>query len=1118
MKSLALSGLFLLYFFLFIIPIPAKGQENEQLLLPVLVEQKWGFIDTAGEVVIPPKFSSAELFKGEYTIAREDKKAGMINRKGDWILPPRFENLRHLTDSIFAYKSEKKWGLFHMQHDTLSKPEYDDIEVLEGKFFLSRNGEQVGLLSRSGEEWLSPCFEQAQLLTTSLAILWEERQATICDSAGRTLYCDTLNTVEMALNDSVMLIKKGDFWGGLDLQGDTLIPLRFTAWMKVGDEHIQVKDSLNWALCRLRDGQLLTTETYEGFRADNAGNFYPRSNGLEGLMNKNGELLLPMVYNNIHRLSDGNYYLWRAGLIGLASAEGKELIAPAYQYVSVFDKGIALVNLHGRWGVINNRGQELVKVIYQKIIFEKGIAKAYLDDESVDIFEFDDQGNLKEESQFVNVVSISLSGSGGPVGNSTLGGTQNVSVRDIQVDQSTWFFDPEIKRWGLRNNETGVEVIPPKYTDVYIQPTTNLTLTRIPDKRGRDKTTGSALYLYGLVDHITGVIITEPRYTKIFVKDFEATNNLSARVINQENQFQMMQRDGFTMPFTATFIGEFHNGLARVNRSGKWQKSKAHPEYTIYNYVAYIQHRNSPYPIPKLGYSPLVDQLICRGGMWNYVDERGKLSSNDKYSFIDEFQNGTAKVRIGDPPGARYGVMKDGRVIISTVFSDVDFLPGTDQKIFRLGVNYNLMGKMDREGRFKIDLQYDRLKPTSFGLTPAMEKNKWGYLNDTGKVVLPFSYDAARSFSDELAAVSLRRKWNYIATDGEKAIDGNFNKAGNFQNGITWVKKGGRHYYIDKLGNPIHKMRFQNATDYQFNRLARVQKGGKWGIIDLAGEWILKPKYSKFEPFNQYGLALVNKKGKWGMIDTTGQKVLPFKFQKVYDFNEGYAKTRKDGLVVFIDSTGSVTLNSEYRRTGKVSEGLIRFKQKGRWGYMTVDGTVVIEAQFRFASDFSNGRAVVGNKKKLYGAINRSGRLVIPYQYMKLTDFSEGSAVAYTNEHVCRYINLYGKTKFPRTYQGAKPFKNGFAETRIDGKWGMIDENGDPVIPNLYGRFIRQEDGSILVTCSRFYGISTLSGRPLIKADYQNITYVGDNIFQVMDSQKIGYLNLSGQWIWAPRR
>ncbi len=67
----------------------------------------------------------------------------------------------------------------------------------------------------------------------------------------------------------------------------------------------------------------------------------------------------------------------------------------------------------------------------------------------------------------------------------------------------------------------------------------------------------------------------------------------------------------------------------------------------------------------------------------------------------------------------------------------------------------------------------------------------------------------------------------------------------------------------------------------------------------------------------------------------------------------------------------------------------------GKWGYQDKSGTFTIPAQYDRAERFSEGLAVVQQKKQ-FGYVDSTGQIVIPLQFVHADPFSEGLAQVYT--------------------------------------------------------------------------------------------------------------------------
>lgn len=91
----------------------------------------------------------------------------------------------------------------------------------------------------------------------------------------------------------------------------------------------------------------------------------------------------------------------------------------------------------------------------------------------------------------------------------------------------------------------------------------------------------------------------------------------------------------------------------------------------------------------------------------------------------------------------------------------------------------------------------------------------------------------------------------------------------------------------------------------------RADDTGAWGYIDKQGRMAIAPGYSEAKPF-QNGLAAVSQGDLWGYIDTKGQWVIKPRFGMASGFNaEGTALAEEDDRDVLIDRQGKVVKTFE---------------------------------------------------------------------------------------------------------------------------------------------------------------------------------------------------------------
>lgn len=358
------------------------------------------------------------------------------------------------------------------------------------------------------------------------------------------------------------------------------------------------------------------------------------------------------------------------------------------------------------------------------------------------------------------------------------------------------------------------------------------------------------------------------------------------------------------------------------------------------------------------------------------------------------------------------------------------------------GVKHNgKWGFINYQGDVIVKFEYDDTRYFKNGYCAVKKGNKWGAIDKKGNIVVPIKYDEVGNFEEGLASVKLNGKWGFVSTAGvevvpikysSKTFDTCFNHY--FKNGYSTVSissdKGIYQVLIDKTGTiktPIE--RYASVGDL-CDGLAKVlfiyidnnKRISKWGFINNAGTEVIKPSFESVEDFCD-GYALVQNNLKTGIIDKTGKLVVPC----IYDilFNElypgGIAKVMKDDKAGLIDVKGNVILPFKYDGIylGKEGlNGLISIKTGNKYGWADKSGKVVIQERYDNCTSFRNGYATVCVKSiggvAKWGVIDKNGNVKIPIVYAELSgDW------------------------------------NGYYTAKYNGKYGFIDNQGNPLIVKI---------------------------------------------------------------------
>lgn len=90
------------------------------------LDNKWGYIDKTGTVIIPANFDGAKIFNGDRAVVAAKGKWGVIDKTGAFIIEPRFDDLTADGELFIALKDDK-WGWCDINGEWVIEPNFDMI-------------------------------------------------------------------------------------------------------------------------------------------------------------------------------------------------------------------------------------------------------------------------------------------------------------------------------------------------------------------------------------------------------------------------------------------------------------------------------------------------------------------------------------------------------------------------------------------------------------------------------------------------------------------------------------------------------------------------------------------------------------------------------------------------------------------------------------------------------------------------------------------------------------------------------------------------------------------------------------------------------------------------------
>jgi hypothetical protein len=311
-------------------------------LAAVSKDEKWGFIDTKGKIVVPLNYDFVRDFgvEGYAAVgvnADPFPQWTLIDYTGKEITSPKFDGIGDFSDGLASVSiidtsnfDAPTIGFIDAKGQLVIPVKFGQAhDFHEGMAAVSING-VWGFVNKKGQIVISPQYEKVYDFSEGLAKVYSRVKWGFIDKTGKIVinfqYQDpglTYGTFNQGLARVRLNYKEG--W--IDNRNVARIPIEFNEARDFSDHYAAVKSSGKW-----------------------------------GFIDSRGRVAIEYKYSQIGDFSEGLAPVFEQGKWGFIDTTGKMKIAPKYDDVRRgFTRGIAMVTLGDKSFYIDQAGKEYVK-------------------------------------------------------------------------------------------------------------------------------------------------------------------------------------------------------------------------------------------------------------------------------------------------------------------------------------------------------------------------------------------------------------------------------------------------------------------------------------------------------------------------------------------------------------------------------------------------------------------------------------------------------------------------------------------------------------------------------------------------------------------------------------
>ena len=198
-------------------------------------ENKWGYIDKKGNVVIPLSFREADDFSDGFAKVKvwngKDFKYGYIDKSGNVVIPAKYDFMSEdFSEGMAKVEIDDKYGFIDKSGNLIVPTKYKNSfpdGFTEGLAAVEK-GKKYGFIDKNGVEIIPLKYRQAGEFSEGLAYVALEDKWGFIDKTG-TEVIPIIYQVCWSFKNGLATVKLNDKWGCIDKTGKVVIPIKYGA-------------------------------------------------------------------------------------------------------------------------------------------------------------------------------------------------------------------------------------------------------------------------------------------------------------------------------------------------------------------------------------------------------------------------------------------------------------------------------------------------------------------------------------------------------------------------------------------------------------------------------------------------------------------------------------------------------------------------------------------------------------------------------------------------------------------------------------------------------------------------------------------------------------------------
>lgn len=1091
------------------------SQIHSQVLLPVIQQGKWGYMNEQGEMVIPAIYDEAKLFHhSPFATVSKDGRIFQINRKGK-----EFDNKGVETITCFQYSGNKycifknsnneKYGLMEVNKGgILLDNDFELLTVITPKLLFCIKDSQSNIFNIETHTFYNKPFENYRFNPISSLFIFQD-STRFCFTNDDFKFISKVNATELIGESNKYIIFKNLESGIItDLFGKVLLSSTSGIFKSINENLIVLKKTDSVSVFSMINKKLNLLPGVDEIQSINSSFAIINNNKLTGVIDSLGQVIVNPLFNFINfetniivaNSADG-YHLF--------NYKGKPINSKPYQFVSNFLYNKAVVKINEKCGIIDTDGKTIVDLNYDQILLNSDFAKCY-HGKDLTLVKFNNANKVigREEFQNINIIK-----------------TNRVDLENIANNKSrvkyknlTWKSQRESGHWGLFSKDRNQFILAPQFVNYsnYNERFSIVCKENIIDNKTPFCRNGTN-YSQGLVDINKGTVVLPCSYAKIYL-DYLDKAIIIAK--DEEGKYKILDTAGRLLANRVIWFSNLESSGIRAYVGGKLSIANAdtarYPVEPLDEYLNRLNIPNQNILLKYANYRPDSNIVITlTGGKWMFITPKER--KNFDFDYLGKINS---DVVVAAKEG-KFTLLKHWSFLYPFQFDKIKQHHIDNRDFFVINEKHETPGIYDigRKLYRKVNKGL-KIYPIKCGLAkveidrnPDESDGKYNYMNLEGNLISSTSPIFASDFAFGHASVRIDKRWALIDTTGMiKFYD--FNKIKILSEELALVRDKGQFFLSSTSGEKITDTPFKKILPFQHG-YAIASCNNRWGVINEKGYPVIPFQFNNIKHTLHPEVFIINNKKSNDLYDINIHVKLLKNISDVNNKSNEILILKKKRKYYLVNTEKQVKLLPKRSVPFYSNNQITMIKKGNKFFIIKTDGfqeVVSSKQQFKFLGE---DVFVAYYLKKQY-LINSQGDSIKLDSITVISPFNQGFALVKNQIGKINFINKSGKLLMIDFVDEAKPFEGEYACVKVGQYWGVIDKKGNKVVEPFLNEVSLTKSGYLTFNMSNLQSIVNRSGTLIRNEAYEKIEFDKQGFILFYNSGKTLWTNTNGVEIKSP--